>query len=205
MEKHSNNLNEHQEQYLSQCRSALQSLSPVSDSSWHEMKKLLKFRHYAKEDYVITAGSMTRKLYFICQGTVIIYYQDPKAKLYIKNILFENEIPAATASILKQSPSNLTIQVLEDTIMLECDFFAFRRLGQEFLELQFVYLAYLERKWVIEKEEIEIALATMGASERYLQLLREKPGVEERIPLKYIANYLGITPTQLSRIRKKLA
>ncbi len=192
------------EHYLSACRAAIQSLSPIPDSAWYEMRELLNFRSYNKGDYVLTAGSIARKLYFICRGAVIIYHQDHKDKIYIKNILFENEIPAATASILKKSPSNLTIEVLEDSLMLECDFFAFRKLGQKYHELQSAYITYLEQKWVIEKEEIEISLATQEAEERYLQLLNEKPGLAKRTPLKYIANYLGITPTQLSRIRKKL-
>jgi CRP-like cAMP-binding protein len=40
--------------------------------------------------------------------------------------------------------------------------------------------------------------------QRYLNLLKEKPQVAQRIPQRYIASYLGITPVHLSRIRNQL-
>jgi CRP-like cAMP-binding protein len=41
------------------------------------------------------------------------------------------------------------------------------------------------------------------AEERYGALLRESPDIVRRVPLKFIASYLGITPVSLSRIRAK--
>ena len=43
-----------------------------------------------------------------------------------------------------------------------------------------------------------------NATERYLKLLSKYPDISERIALHHIASHLGITPTQLSRIRKAL-
>ncbi len=55
----------------------------------------------------------------------------------------------------------------------------------------------------MEKEKREIDIVLKGANERYKELIATHPNLETRIPLQYIASYLGITPTQLSRIRKK--
>ncbi|MFT4665925.1 MAG: CRP-like cAMP-binding protein [Gammaproteobacteria bacterium] len=57
---------------------------------------------------------------------------------------------------------------------------------------------------MIENEKRQIAFATQSATERYLTFLEKYPLLDKRIPQLHIASYLGITPTQLSRIRKEL-
>ncbi|MEO1257792.1 MAG: Crp/Fnr family transcriptional regulator [Bacteroidota bacterium] len=50
-----------------------------------------------------------------------------------------------------------------------------------------------------------VALANLGSTEKYKLFLEEYPGLINRVPHYYIANFLGITPTQLSRARKKFS
>jgi hypothetical protein len=47
-------------------------------------------------------------------------------------------------------------------------------------------------------------LTLLNAKDRYLDLLKDRPKVMERIPQHYIASYLGIKPQSLSRIRRNL-
>lgn len=67
-----------------------------------------------------------------------------------------------------------------------------------------IYIAYLEKNWVIEKERIEVALILEDGTQRYLSYLDKYPNIEKRVAQHHIAAHLGITPTQLSRIRKNL-
>jgi hypothetical protein len=63
----------------------------------------------------------------------------------------------------------------------------------------------LAESYFVLKEKREIELVLLEAGERYLIFQKEFPGLENRIPQYHIASYLGITPTQLSRIRAKKA
>ena len=49
-----------------------------------------------------------------------------------------------------------------------------------------------------------LSMITATADERYATLLETNPEIFQQAPLKYIASYLGITDTSLSRIRKEL-
>jgi CRP-like cAMP-binding protein len=73
------------------------------------------------------------------------------------------------------------------------------------LEQQYPSLVQLQRKFAeglyLIKEQRELEMATMNASQRYARLLEQHPGIEVDVPLYEIAAYLGITPTQLSRVR----
>ena len=60
------------------------------------------------------------------------------------------------------------------------------------------------KNWIIEKEEREVSLVMENATERYIKLLQKHPNIDQRIQKLHIASHLGITPTQLSRIRKNI-
>ncbi|CEN48933.1 Cyclic nucleotide-binding protein (fragment) [Capnocytophaga canimorsus] len=80
----------------------------------------------------------------------------------------------------------------------------FKRLISQNEEIKNFYIAYLEKNWVIDKEQREIAIVMQDAIFRYKNLLEKYPNIDRRVPLKHIASHLGITPTQLSRIRKEI-
>lgn len=55
-----------------------------------------------------------------------------------------------------------------------------------------------------EKARREIQLLQLSPKEMYLYLLKNKPLFIQRVPLKYLSSYIGITPQALSRIRKQI-
>jgi len=59
----------------------------------------------------------------------------------------------------------------------------------------------MAEQFFIQKEKREIELVTLEAKERYQIFQKEHPGLDQQIPQYHIASYLGVSPTQLSRIR----
>jgi hypothetical protein len=53
-------------------------------------------------------------------------------------------------------------------------------------------------------EQLLIDMQSETAEDRYKNMLQQSPELVQRIPLKYLASYLGIAPQSLSRIRKSL-
>ncbi|MFK8036907.1 MAG: Crp/Fnr family transcriptional regulator, partial [Crocinitomicaceae bacterium] len=93
---------------------------------------------------------------------------------------------------------------LEDCILVKMNFKSYKRLIDENEDLKNFYISYIEQSWIIEKELKEISLVLENATERYLKFLNIYPDIEKRVAQHHIASHLGITPTQLSRIRKDL-
>jgi len=192
------------EKYLQNLKSKFNSYAPVSEQSWKLIENILAFQSAQKGELLLQNGKIAKEIYFIAKGALRAFITDKAGNIYNKNIFLEGNFAGSTASSLQQTPSEFSIEVLEDSILLKMDYKKYRELIFENDDLKNFYISYLEKNWVIEKEQREIALVMQNATERYITLLDTHPDIAERIPLLHIASHLGITPTQLSRIRKSL-
>ena len=94
------------------------------------------------------------------------------------------------------------MEALENSVVININFDAFIEQSEKSPDLKNFYIQYLQKNWVINNEQKEIAQITENATNRYIKLIENKPELNIRIAQHHIASHLGITPTQLSRIRK---
>ena len=83
------------------------------------------------------------------------------------------------------------------------DYKKFMDLCKENSGINTLYSKVLEAVYMKYENRL-MDLIALDAKGRYLELRKQVPMVETLIPQYHIASYLGITPVQLSRIRKKL-
>ncbi len=191
------------EKYITDLKLKLESYSSITKDSWSLIDSIISFQTLRKDETLLRNGQIAKTLHFICKGALRAYVTDYDGNIYNKNIFLESDFAGSTVSCLLGTPSNFTLEALEETILISLDYKKYRHFIDENNDLKNFYIAYLENNWVIEKEQREISLVMENASERYLKLLSEHPNIDQRIQQLHIAAHLGITPTQLSRIRKK--
>lgn len=177
---------------------------PISDKSFSLFKDIIKFQTFEKEEILLDIGKVSKHIHFICKGAIIAYFTDKNGTIYTKNIFLEKQFAGSTISAILKTPSEFTLKTIEETTLISIDYEKYKELIYKNDELKNFYIAYLEKNWVIDKEQREISLVMENATSRYLKLIASYPEINKRIPLQYIASHLGITPTQLSRIRKDL-
>jgi CRP-like cAMP-binding protein len=119
---------------------------------------------------------------------------------YIKRFFAEGSFAASTTSLLSKRASATSIEALEDASVLEYDFWDFKSLTERFKDVSGFYIAYMERHWILEKEPEELSLRQYSALEAYQRFNGEYGCLVHRLKKQDIAAYLGITPTQMSRI-----
>lgn len=192
------------EKYLAQLKAKFNSYAPIKTESWNALKAIVQFQEVAKDNFVLRHGQVARNLHFIAKGALRAYFTDSEGNFYNKNIFLDNDLAGSTVSLLQTTPSNFTIETLEDSILINIDYFHYRNLIETYLDFKNFYIAYIEQHWIIEKEQREISIVMENATERYLKLLETHPNIDQRIAQRHLSSHLGITPTQLSRIRKKL-
>ena len=182
----------------------LNQFASITQESFTELLSLAGFERVSRDEVLLQAGQVAKETYFICQGLLISRYNNSNGNTHIKNFFTEGYFAGSKASQLLSTPSDFSIESLEEGIIIVFDSREYRRLILEREDLKSFYIAYLEWSWIIKNEKRQIAFATQTASARYRTFLEEYPTLERRVPLLHIASYLGITPTQLSRIRKEV-
>jgi CRP-like cAMP-binding protein len=161
---------------------------------------LLKEKVYQKGDNFIRIRQIPKKVAFVVKGLFSQYYINENGETIIKYFFPEERIAGSIPATLTKSESLFTITALEKTTVLEYDFNEFKKLVLVYPDIAQFYYRYLEQHWVIDKEPYEISLRSDSAKIRYADFLRKYPDLVKRLKKHHIASYLGITPTQLSRI-----
>ncbi|WP_339701025.1 Crp/Fnr family transcriptional regulator [uncultured Roseivirga sp.] len=172
----------------------------ISEQAERAWERLLQQKEYRKGDNVLNIGQHPKKMSFVVSGLLSQHYIGENGDAVIKYFFPEQRIAASLSAMLANKPSEFSITALEDTTVLEYDFFEFRKLFDPFPDLARFYIAYNDLHWIIEKEPLEITFRTETAAKRYDDFLQKYPTLVQRIKKHHIASYLGITPTQLSRI-----
>lgn len=144
-------------------------------------------------------GHTCKTIYFIKSGVARIYYFKDDIDI-TESFSFENNIVVRFESLFTGRPSKKGIQMLEDSEVIAINATELFKLYDKHHDLERLFRKIFEAALVDQVNRIE-SLQFHTAEERYNSLLKETPDVLKRVPLKFIASYLGITPVSLSRIR----
>ncbi|WP_143306230.1 Crp/Fnr family transcriptional regulator [Chitinophaga vietnamensis] len=177
---------------------------PLSAESRQAWEGIITERIYKRHETLVAEGQVPRMVAYVVKGLFSQYYTAPNGDVVIKRFFPETFFAASVSAMLTKSPSQFTIKALENTTVLEYHFDEFKKLTTIYPDMAALYIRYLEIHWVIEKEPQEISLRYDTAKSRYAAFLAQFPALEHRLKQHEIASYLGITPTQLSRIRAEL-
>ena len=177
-------------------------ISAKAELAW---SSLLRPRRYSKDEAFIRAGDVPTTCAYVVEGLLCQHYVGPDGDLIIKYFFPENRIAASVSATLLSEPSLFTITAIEDSIVLEYEFAAFKSLVSDFPDIAAFYIRYMERHWIIEKEPGEIAFRHDDAMRRYVDFIRREPELHRRLKQHHIAAWLGITPESLSRLRRMIA
>lgn len=195
---------ENNNKHLNDLKLKFESYVPISQETWKEIEDIVVLESVRKGEIILANGQIAKDLYFVCKDVLRTFITDQEGTIYNKNLFLEGDFAGSKASLLQQMPSEFAIEALEDAILFRINYKKYRDLIAQYSDFKNFYIAYLEKNWIIEKEQREIALVMKNATQRYLDLLSQHPDISKRISLQHIASHLGITPTQLSRIRKNL-
>ncbi len=182
----------------------ISSYYPISKATFENLLAIANVVNLERNEILVQQGSIGRQFCFLYSGYLRAYISDERGRIYNKNIAVSGDFIASTVSCILNKPSKFTLQAITDCSLLSISYKKFRDLLFYTDDLKSFYIHYLEKNWVIDKEEREISIVMEDAQIRYERLLINNPNIEKHVPLQYIASHLGITPTQLSRIRKLL-
>lgn len=190
--------------FKDQIRYKINSLSPLSDETWFELKQAFETKELKANEKILEKGERAKYIYFVNEGLIRSYILTSRGEEFSKSIVNANNFYAPVTSLVTKLPSDLVVESLTRCIISKADYSELEKLHHKHSDLEHFYRIQMEWLYVYyEKSEIE--RATLDASQRYLNIRKRIPDIDNLIPQYIIASHLGITNVQLSRIRKKLS
>ena len=151
---------------------------------------------------MLREGEISRRCFFVEKGCLRMWFNH-QGREFTFQFVFENQGISSVESFLKRVPSMFTIETISPSVVTVLGKSDFDRvtseLGDDPLVLREVIRILFERQVHYMGELLSFIRDT--PTQRYERLLQDRPYIVERVPQRYIASYLGISPVHLSRIR----
>lgn len=187
---------------MSELLKYINNITPINKDTSEELLKCFKSIRLRKNDFFVQKDEHAKHIGFLQTGIVRAFFLNQQGKEYNKQFFVGPSIIGAYTSLLTKKPNKIAQQALTDCEILIADFKEIEKLYEKSHNLERLGRKIAEF-YFLEKEQKEIEMALLDADKRYAIMKKNFPYLERTIPQYHIASYLGITPTQLSRVRKK--
>jgi len=182
----------------------LKSADILTDSEIASGLKYFELKSFEKGDILIEAGKVCDWIAFVNSGVLRNFYISTKDEEVTYCLTFPNKVISAFSSFMTQKVTFENIHALTNVELL-----IIRR--NQYYELMDSSINWLKfSRFVAEQSYIEmenrlLTLQMETAKKRYEDLLEFNPDYLQKVPLKYLASFLGITQRHLSRLRKDIS
>lgn len=181
----------------------IEKINAISADSWQCLQRIFTEQTIPDGEFFLKEGQMASRIGFLKNGIIRAFYRNNNGFEYNKHFFISPCFFGGYASLITGKTNYINQQALTDCSVFVADYKTFTKLFDQHHDIERA-ARKLAELFFVAKENREIEIVTLDADERYLLFQEQYPGLEQKISQYHIASYLGITPTQLSRIRKKL-
>lgn len=189
---------------ISRIKSGIESIVSLTEEELLLLCDSFEVKTLTKNEFFIEEGKVCNVIGFVSFGAMVYFKTMENGNEITTDFAFEGDWVTINESRLSNLPSLISSKAIENSELLVVkqqdlsDLYTkipkLERLGRILMEQSFVKIA-----------QQSIDLQVLSAKERYESLLLKYPEILQKVPLYHIANYLGIAPKSLSRIRKELS
>ena len=186
-----------------QFKAYIQHVSPLNEEVMNALNACFRKEILKKNEYFVREGAYAQQIAFVASGVVRAFYIDEEGKEYNKQFFMAPAFIGAYTSLLTKTPNRIAQQALTDCELYVADYNLIEELYARYHQFE-RFGRKIAEHYFLEKEKKELEMGLLEAKDRYLIFQKEFSGIENLIAQRHIASYLGISQTQLSRIRRKL-
>ena len=178
---------------------AITAISPLSDESRNAFIHSWKHWKTSKDFFLLKENTVSDYLYFIEKGVARIYYYK-NGKEITEWLALDQQFFLSITSYFQRIPSHLIIQTIEPSEVYGIHHDDFMNLADKYHDVERLLRRMVTGSLILSQIRMD-SIQFESAQQRYEKLLQKTPQIVQRVPLTYIASFLGITLETLSRIR----
>jgi len=179
----------------------LDSILPLSDDDKSLIKQYTSLNTIKKGEEYGLKGSVSNKMGFVVDGVFKVVRINSKGNDFIPYFINEGHFVIDLDSFLNRSPSEEYIEALTTCKVITMTKSSFDFLENEVSNFSKI-MGKLKENALIEKHKLKSEMLADDAATRYAKFIQRQPSIIQRVSQNHIAQFLGITPYTLSRIRK---
>lgn len=164
---------------------------------------LLSVKYLKRKEFLIQYGGDARHEYFVNKGCLRAYYLDGKGLEHNTYFAVEGYWVSDIYSRTFAVPAICNIVALEDCELIHISNTALESFLEEVPALERFFRISYQKSLANHHLKI-IQLLTLNGFERYMYFRKNYPGLDQRVPQKHIASYLGFTPEYFNSVRAKV-
>ncbi len=181
----------------------LKNYTNAPDETLMDVIEQVPIQSFKKGTILLEQGEVSSKCYFVLKGLIRQYSIDRDGNENTSNFYSEKQVAAVYNPQRTREASKYFLTCLEDSILLVGDLH-----NETQVYAKYPFLETMVRKMMEETmanaQDGYADLLSSSPEDRYLALLKKRPGLAERVAQNQLASYLGITPESLSRIKRRL-
>ena len=188
---------------LEKVKEAFDKFTFLSPKDLVQLVSISKISVIKKNEHILNAGDINYNVYTVLKGLLRHYSLDENGIDKSLRFAYEKQPAGCLETIFNGTAATENIEALETTIVLKFDVRKFDKLASDNIRL--LKSQNLVLKGLITDNVKHIKyLNLLTPEERYFEFKKEYPKLESRIKQKYIASYLGVTPTSFSRLKARI-
>ncbi len=175
----------------------------ISDELKERLANDIEIIELPKRTCLLKEGQRSDHVSFVFQGLLRAYYIKNEEEI-CSRFMHENHICLSVISFYTRKPSYECIETLEPTIIARVHHDKLQKIYRDHVEFNFVGRIWTEHYCSMTEQRL-LLLRGQSAEDKYQFFVENFPALVNRLPLKYIASYLGMNIETISRIRKKIS
>ncbi|MFL5808235.1 MAG: Crp/Fnr family transcriptional regulator [Flavisolibacter sp.] len=182
---------------------AFNRLHALTDEMRERLTTITSIKEYPKKHLLLQEGQVAHYAYFVVKGLARAYYITDGKEITTR-FMNEDFIITSWISFYTRQPGYEFIETLEDCVLAAMHYRDLQKIYSDIVEFNIVGRKLAEHFFFLSEQRTQM-LRKHTADEKYTGFLHQHPDLLQRIPLKYIATYLGMNEETLSRVRSKAA
>lgn len=178
---------------------AITAISPLSPESRTIFLNAWKHWSVPKDHLLVREHTVSDYIYFIQKGVARIYYYKNDKEI-TEWIAMDEQFFLSITSFFQRTPSHLIIQTIEPSEVYGIHHNDFISLADQYHDVERLLRKMVTASLILSQVRMD-SIQFETAHQRYERLLNNSPNIIQKVPLSYIASFLGVTLETLSRIR----
>ncbi len=189
---------------LDELKAFYKGFSALGVSEIATLMKLTQLRKVRQDEQLVKAGDYNYFMFIVLSGALRAFITKTNGQERTVQFFLKGEVCGSADTAYHGETAIENVMALENGWIAYIDYREFEEAAKRNNKILSLHVEALKRNMYTTIRSIQF-YTTLSPEERYLQILKERPNLLQKVPQKYLASYLGITPESLSRVRARTA